>query len=451
MTHLAPRTVRAAPSRTARAALLGLVALFSLTGPARVLTAAAAENWPQYRGPGGLGVSQERGLPTRWGADAGVLWKTPLPGPGHSSPVVWGERVFLTAYRPPKGPSRAQLLVLSVDARTGKMLWEREVPVGQIEPVGGANAPASPTPATDGRRVYVYFGSYGLVCFDFDGRKVWEKPLGAGGGEWGSASSPVLHGGLLLVNSAAGEEGFLLAVDKETGRTVWRVEHERPATSFATPVVWKAAGGEQVVVSGSGHVRGFDPRTGRELWRVAGMPKGAAPTPVYAHGLLYAASNSQPNFIVAIRPGGRGDVTRTHVAWRHDKGVISVPSPVVVGDHLFALRDGGIMTCLDARSGAVVWQERLPARGNYFASPVAAGGRIYVVNEDGEVTVVAAGPVYEPVASNRMGERTMASPAISGGRIFIRTDEHLYCIGGAGGAAPGSPAVADGRRPTANG
>lgn len=420
-----------------RVVRVGLVCL-SLTS-----AGAAAENWPQFRGPGGRGLSAERGLPARWGEGRGVRWKTPLPGPGHSSPVVWGERVFLTAYAPPKEARPGRLLVLCLNALTGKVLWEREVPVGQIERTGGANAPASPTPATDGRRVYVYFGSYGLVSFDFDGRKVWELPLGPFANEWGSASSPVLHGRLLLLNRTHEDGGFLLAVDKETGRTAWRTEHPRATPSFATPFVWEKEGGAEVVVSGSGFVKGFDPRTGRELWRVGGMPDGVAPTPVAAHGLLYVASNSQPNFILAVRPGGRGDVTRTHVAWRHERAVISVPSPLVVGEHLYALRDGGVMTCLEARTGAVLWQQRLPGRGNYFASPVAGDGKIYAVSEEGEVAVVAAGPVYTLIASNRMGERTMATPAVSGSRVLIRTDENLYCVEGVGGggAAEGlSPA-----------
>jgi outer membrane protein assembly factor BamB len=340
--------------------------------------------------------------------------------------VVWGDRIFLTAYGAAGEAGRGRLLVLSLDRLTGKVIWEREVRAARIERVGGANAPATPTPVTDGRRVYVYFGSYGLVCFDFGGRKVWERRLGPCGGEFGSASSPVLHGRLLVLNCTSDAEGFLLAADKESGRTAWRTAHAQPALSFATPFVWGAGAGGQFVLAASGHFKGFDPKTGRELWRVAGAPKGVAPTPVASGGLLYAASNSQPNFVIAIRPGGRGDITGTHVAWRHDKGAVSVPSPLAVGGYLFALRDGGVLTCLDAKSGDVLWQQRLPARGNYFASPVAGDGKVYVVNEEGEVSVVAAKPVYELLATNSMGERTLASPAISGGSIFIRTDEHLY-------------------------
>jgi outer membrane protein assembly factor BamB len=425
MTHFVGRAARAfVPRRVTRATAFWLFLVV-------ITPTAAAENWPQYRGPGGLGVSPEKGLPTKWGAGDGVLWKTKLPGPGHSSPVVWGDRLFLTAYAAAGGANRGRLLVLSVDRLTGKILWEREVRAGQIERMGGANAPATPTPATDGRRVYVYFGSYGLVCFDFEGRKVWEREVAPCGGEFGSASSPVLHGRLLLLNCTSDAGGLLLAADKETGRTVWSAAHAQPALSFATPFVWDTGAGAQIVLVVSGHVKGFDPRTGRESWRVSGFPRGVAPTPVADGGLLYVASNAPPGFIVAIRPGGGGDVTATHVAWRHDKGVVSVPSPLAVGGHLFALRDGGVLTCLDAKTGAVLWQQRLPARGNYFASPVAGDGKVYVVSEEGEVSVVAAKPVYELLATNSMRERTMASPAISAGGIFIRTDEHLYCVKGA--------------------
>jgi len=425
MRHFAGRAAAAAAlRRLARATAFGL--LLIINAPP-----VGAENWPQYRGPGGSGVSAEKGLPAKWGAGGGVLWKTRLPGPGHSSPVVWGERIFLTAFAAAGEPGRGRLLVLCVDVRTGKILWEREVRAGQVERVGGANAPATPTPVTDGRRVYVYFGSYGLVCFDFEGRKVWESPLAPCGGEFGSASSPVLHGRLLLLNCTTDAEGFMLAADRETGRTVWRTPHAQPTLSFATPFVWETGAGEQVVLIVSGHVKGFDPKTGRELWRVGGFPKGVAPTPASAGGLLYAASNAQPGFVVAVRPGGRGDITATHVAWRHDKAVASVPSPLAVGGYLFALKDGGVMSCLDAKSGAVLWQQRLPARGNYFASPVAGDGKVYAVSEEGDVSVIAAKPAYELIATNSMGERTMASPAISAGRILIRTDENLYCVGGA--------------------
>lgn len=388
---------------------------------------ALGDNWPQFRGPRSQGVSAETGLPTQWSAND-ALWKTALPGPGHSSPVIWGNRIFLTAFRK---QGKGQLLALCLDKTTGKILWEREVTAERIEAVHATNSPASPTPATDGRYVYVYFGSYGLVCFDFDGNKIWEKPVGPYPIEWGSASSPIVYGNLVLLNCDTDAEDFLLAVDKNTGKTVWQTSRSNIDRAWPTPVVWNVDGKDQVVVSGSGGVKAYDLQDGRELWIVEGVPKWVGPTPVTAHGLLYVASNGldPQNFIMSIRPGGTGNVTRSHVAWRYERAVSSVPSPVVVGDYLYAVRNGGIVTCLNAKTGARVWQERLPAGGDYYASPVAADGKIYLLSEEGVVTVIAAKPVYQLISSNDMGERCMASPAISDGRIFIRSDSSLFCIG----------------------
>jgi outer membrane protein assembly factor BamB len=399
--------------------------------------AALADNWPQFRGPRSQGLSLETGLPVKWSASSNVRWKTPLPGPGHSSPIVWGERIFLTAFRPEGsmrrlfGSAQGKLLVLCLEKGSGRVLWEREVAAERIEPVHSTNSPASPTPATDGRYLYVYFGSRGLVCFDFDGKKIWENLLGPFPNEWGSASSPVLYGNMVLLNCDTDAEDFLLAVDKNTGKTLWRTSRSEVNRSWPTPFIWHAEGRDEVVVSGSGRVKGYDPRDGRELWSVSGLTTWVTPTPVSAHGLLYVAANGPGgNIIMAIRPGGRGDATRTHVAWRYDRSAPYSSSPVVVGDYLYAVKNGGVMTCLNAKTGALVWQERLPARGEYYASLLAADGKVYALSEGGEVTVVAAKPAFEVLSTNQMGERCMASPAISGGQIFIRTDQHLFCIGG---------------------
>lgn len=396
----------------------------------------AAENWPQFRGPSSLGLSVETNLPVKWSSTANVRWKTPLPGPGHSSPIVWHTRVFVTAYRRPQGlrsyfsSAGGQLSLLALDRETGRIVWERQVPVRQIEETHSTNSPASPTPVTDGTLIYTYFGSFGLVAYDFAGNKVWEKPLGPFPNAWGSASSPVLYGNLLILNCDTDAEDFLLAVDKTTGKTVWRTDRGDVERSWPTPYIWSADGRDEIVVSGSGRVRSYDPKTGRELWSAGGLTQWVAPTPVSAHGLLFVASNGPGgNIIMAIRPGGRGDITRSHVAWRYDRAAPYVPSPVVVGDFLYTVKDGGVMTCLNARTGALVWQQRLPAGGSYYASLVAADGKIYATSEDGVVTVVSAKGVFEPLAANAMGERTMATPAIAGGRIYIRTDENLYAIG----------------------
>jgi outer membrane protein assembly factor BamB len=396
----------------------------------------SAENWPQFRGPGGQGISAETGLPLTWSATANVAWKTRLPGPGHSSPVIWGDRVFLTAFEPDGSvrnwfaASSGRLLVLCLDRRTGRVMWQQPVPARRIESLHATNSPASPTPVTDGRLVIVHFGSAGLFAFTVEGQKVWEVPLGPFPNDWGSASSPLLYGNLVLLNSDTDGEDFLLAVDKQSGRTVWKKDRSDVARSWPTPFVWSPGGRDQIVVSGSRRVTAYDPADGRELWAVDGLTQWVSPSPAAAHGLLFVASNGPGgNVILAIRPGGRGNVTSTHVAWRFTRSAPYNSSPVVNGEYLYVVKNGGVMTCLNARTGTLVWQQRLPAGGDYYASLVAADGRIHATSEDGVTTVLAAKGVYEPLASNAVGERTMATPAISNGQIFIRTDEHLFAIG----------------------
>lgn len=390
------------------------------------LSYALADNWPQFRGPGSQGISRETNLPVKWDASAGVRWKTPLPGPGHSSPVIWGNRVFLTAYNQEK----KQLLALALDKTTGKVLWERVVEAARIEEYHPTNAPASPTPVTDGKLLFVYFGSSGLTAFDFNGNKVWENRFGPFPNEWGSASSPILYNDMLILNVDTDGEDFLLAVNKQTGRNLWKTSRTGVNRSWPTPVVWNGAGRDEIVVSGSGRVKAYDPKDGSELWSVDGLTRWVTPTPVVGHGMIFVASNGPGgNVIMAIKPGGRGNVTSSHVAWRYDKSAPYSSSPVIVGDYLYSVKNGGIMTCLNAKTGEVAWQERLPARGEYYASLLAADGKIYALSEDGEAAVVAAKPTYELLSFNKLGERTMATPSIADGRLFIRSDDNLYCIG----------------------
>jgi hypothetical protein len=396
---------------------------------------AAGDDWPQFRGAR-QGVSLESSLPVEWSSGSGVAWKTPLPGPGHSSPIVSGDRIFLTAFEPTGLLHNliwwrsGRLLVLSLDRATGRVLWQKEVPAGRIEELHSTNAPASPTPVTDGQRVYVHFGSFGLLAFDFEGRKLWEKPLGPFPNDWGSASSPILYGDLLLLNCDTDAEDFLLAVDKATGRTVWKTSRSDVARSWSTPVVWSGDGPDQIVVSGSGRVKGYDPRDGRELWVVDGLTTWVTPTPVTAHGLLFVASNGPGgNVVMAIRPGGSGNVTASHVAWRYDRSAPYSSSPIVLGDRLYLVKNGGVMTCLDARSGRLVWQERLPARGASYASLVGGAGRVYALSEDGDATTLEAGTSFKVLGASALRERTMATPAIAGGRLYIRSDASLFAIG----------------------
>jgi outer membrane protein assembly factor BamB len=404
-----------------------------------------AGNWPQFRGDGG-GISTETGIPVQWSAASNVAWRTPLPGPGHSSPIVWGDRIFLTAFREFPGGSwsitrsmmnmiaqgvsvKGELLVVALDRRSGKVIWERVVAARTIEEIHPTNYPASPTPVTDGTHVYAYFGSYGLVAFDLAGAKVWEKPLGPFPNEWGSASSPVLHGDALILNCDTDGDDFLLSVDKATGRTLWQVKRDS-TRAWPTPAIWTVNGQDQIVVSGSERVIAYDAANGSEIWRVDGMSTWVSPTPIIAQGLLFVTSSGQGgNVTMAIRPGGRGNITATHVAWQNGRAATYVSSPIVVGAYLYTVKGGGVMTCLDAKSGQLMWQVRVPGSGDYYASPVAVDNRIYVISEEGVVSVVAAKPAFELLGSTELGERTMASPAVSGGQMFIRTDTHLWAIG----------------------
>jgi outer membrane protein assembly factor BamB len=394
-----------------------------------------AANWPQFRGPNSHGIASEKNLPVVW-TEREIRWKTPLAGPGHSSPIVWGNRIFLTAFRPDTSISRffgartGKLLVVSIDKNTGKILWETEVPAERIEEVHSTNAPASPTPVTDGRYVYVYFGSKGLLAFDFDGKRIWEVRLGPFPNEWGSASSPILYNNMVILNCDTDADDFLIAVDKNTGKTIWRTSRNGATRSWAVPYIWSAGGKDEIVVSGSGRVRSYDPKDGRELWSAGGLTRWVTPTPVSAHGLLYVASNGPGgNLIMAIKPGGRGDVTNSHVVWRYTGAAPYNASPLVVGAYLYAVRNGGVIVCLDAKTGAQKFLERLPAQGSYYASPVYADGRIYTLSEDGEVTALAPKPELQVLGTSKIGERCMASPAVSDGRIIVRSDKTLYSIG----------------------
>jgi len=401
-----------------------------------------SQNWPQFRGPGSLGVSGEKGLPIRWSSSDNVSWKTPLPGPGHSSPIVWGDRIFLTAFQPTitsrllsyiSSSRDGKLLALCLDRKDGKILWERSVPANAIEQVHSTNSPATPTPVTDGRYVYFYFGSYGLLCYDFSGNKVWEHPLGPFPNEWGSASSPVLYQNMLLLNCDTDGEDFLLALDKNTGKQLWKTSRNGATRAWPTPFVWETGERNEIVVSGSRHVRSYDPVDGKLIWTVDGLTQWVTPTPAAAHGLLFVSANGPGGAIImAIRPGGRGNITGSHVVWRHDRAAPYSTSPVVLGDYLYAVKEGGILICLSAKTGELVYQKRLPATGSYYASPIASEGKIYTLSERGETCVVEEGSEFKVLATNEVGERCMASPAVSRGQIFIRSDSTLFCIGAPG-------------------
>lgn len=414
------------------------------------------QNWPQWRGPDGGGVSTETGLPTDWNDPKNIRWKTPVPGRGHSSPVVWGGRIFLTSsvegpvvpgaeavrhvrkgqeYLHPDsvGANHSYTMkLLCLDADSGKVLWEKTVYEGRVyDNRHKKNTYASSTPATDGKYVVISFEAEGLFCYDFSGKRIWKSSLGriAKGG-MGPGTSPVLYENLAILqcDQEYGEGSFIAAVDKSSGKEVWRAarDHRR---SWATPLLVKTPQRTELVASGAESVVAYDPATGKELWRAPGVESNAIPSPVAGHGLVFVSAGSEAKRVIAIRSGGSGDLTNSpNIAWRYDKGTAYVPSPILYGDYLYLMTDTGALTCLESRTGKLIYQARLPVPARFTASPIAFEGKILIVSEDGDGFVLRAGPVPEVLSVSSLAEPVYASPAVSGGKIFVRGAEHLYCL-----------------------
>lgn len=473
------------PTPATLARLLSLLALLAVAN-------VQASDWPQFRGPNCSGrAPADARLPAEIGPTTHVVWKTELP-PGHSSPAVVGDRVYLTAVR---GDT---LLTLALDRQTGKVLWEATAPGKASEKIHKIGSQAQPSPAADRERVISFFGSCGLLCYDRDGRQLWYRPLGPFKNDFGAGSSPVLHGDWVLLCQDHDQDSFLMALDKRTGATVWRTDRSEFLRGYCTPVIWDVGGRKQVVVSGTLRVTGYDLATGKEVWTVRGIARTICSTPVVGDdGLLYLAGwsaggdadapisvepfasvvkevdrngngtleatelTSGPiaqrftqadldkdgsitareyerfrelfakgqNVVLAVRPGGTGDVTETHVAWRNLKQVPFCASPLYHGGHVFTVKDGGFLSSLDARDGKLLKRDRLPGPGNYYSSPVAGDGKIYLLSEQGRLTVVSADADWRVLASSSFGEDAYATPALADGRIYLRTVGHLYCFG----------------------
>jgi outer membrane protein assembly factor BamB len=403
-------------------ALVWLVILTASTAPGR------AEDWPRWRGPAGNGVSSERSLPVHWSATDNVRWKTAIPGEGFSSPVVCGERAFVTSAFA-HGERRA---LHCLDRGHGTLLWSREVRDRSPERTSASTGYAAATPGTDGRRVVAFFGNAGAVCYDPDGRLLWRRELGSFDTELGLASSPVLDGGrVFLVCDHDGDrftsfDSFLIALDLDTGKTLWKTDRPGLFRSWSTPILVPGAGGKtELVVSGQEQLRGYDPETGKELWRAEGLTGWVAPSPVFGHGLVFATSG-RDGPTLAVRSGGR-------VVWRQPRGGPYVCSPVLSGDFLYVPDERGIITCYEAATGTLRYRERLG--GKFTASPVAGDGKVYCTNEAGTTFVLKAGPHFEVLARNELREDCLASAAVSGGQLFLRTEHHLFCIGAPGGGS----------------
>ena len=468
----------------------------ALSLPAR--PSLALDDWSQFRGTNASGVSDDPGdteLPTNFGPDQNVVWKTPLPA-GHSSPVLTGDRIFVTAHDANK------LFVISLDRTNGKVMWRREVPKPRSQELHKNNSPASPSPVTDGQNVTAFFTDFGLISFDRNGKERWRTPMGPFNNPFGMGSSPILAGDKLLLNCDSETDSFFLAVDKNTGKVKWRVERPDATRGFSTPILFQPAkGGLQVLVAGSLKLSAYEVATGKEVWWIRGLTWQIKPTPVFGRdaiyilgwaggadpgqqedvptfeealkkfdadkdgklstdelqnpkmqkdwreldldrdGLMgrrdweaYRAKRSVQNGLLAYRIDSRkemrGDLTESHFMWRYQKSLPNTPSPLFYKDTLYLMKEGGVLTSLDPATGAVLKQGRLrEAPGDYYSSPVAAGGKIFTVSEEGKVTVLRAGGDWEVLATNDMDDICHATPAIAGGKIYLRTRNMLYCFG----------------------
>ena len=470
--------------------------LVALSLPARPLL--ASDDWSQFRGTNASGVSDDPGdtdLPTNFGPDQNVVWKTPLPA-GHSSPVLTRDRIFVTAHDANK------LFVISLDRGNGKVMWRREVPKPRSQELHKNNSPASPSPVTDGQNVTAFFTDFGLISFDRSGKERWRMPMGPFNNPFGMGSSPILAEDKLLLNCDSETDSFFLAVDKNTGKVKWRVERPDATRGFSTPILFQPAkGGLQVLVAGSLKLSAYEVATGKEVWWIRGLTWQIKPTPVFGpdaiyilgwaggadpgqqedvptfeealkkfdadkdgklstdelqnpkmqkdwreldldhDGLMgrrdweaYRAKRSVQNGLLAYRIDSqkemRGELTESHFMWRYQKSLPNTPSPLFYKDTLYLMKEGGVLTSIDPATGAVLKQGRLrEAPGDYYSSPVAAGGKIFTVSEEGKVTVLRAGGNWEVLATNDMDDICHATPAIAGGKIYLRTRNMLYCFG----------------------
>ncbi|MEX2273288.1 MAG: PQQ-binding-like beta-propeller repeat protein [Vicinamibacterales bacterium] len=385
-----------------------------------------AKYWPRWRGPSGQGLVAGTGYPDRWSATENVRWKTPLATPGNGSPIVWGDRIFLVT----SDDSGARRAISAFNRADGKKLWETFAPDAPVEKVMAKNGYASSTPATDGRLVYAYLGAHGVMAVDFTGTQVWHQPVGSIQAYHGTAGSPLLYKDRLVIYQDQNGGGFVAAFDAKTGARRWTTPRTE-RVGWGTPVAIRAGNRDEIIVSSMRKVYAYHPDTGEVLWTAGGSNVEVIPTPVAGHGLVFASSGrSGPT--LAIRPGGSGDVTATHVAWKEVKGSPFVPSPLLYGNELYLINDmASIATAYDAKAGTVLWQGRLgeAVREGFSASPVGVDGKVFFTNDLGETFVLAAGREFKLLHVNRLDEPVLASPALADRTWYFRTDGHLMAVG----------------------
>ena len=419
--------------------LLAIVVLSSFAG---------AAEWPQFRGPNSSGIGDGK-PPVEFGPSQNVIWKTAV-GSGLSSPIIAKGRVFLTEFDKPT----KQLATLCIDQRMGRILWRRTVAPAEIEKVHDMSSPAAPTPATDGERVYVYFGSYGLVSYDFDGKLLWERRLPLPQNIYGAVASPIIAGDLLVLNHQ-GKDAYLLAVNRRDGKTVWKTDRSKFQYGWSTPVYWRHDGIDEIVVLGGDfepnqRLMAYNLADGAERWWVAGLPPCGKSTPVIGGDMVFFAAPdiildveaekrnperaaqiyaNNASRVMAIRPGGKNEVNQTHVAWTQTKGVPGVPSPLYYNGRLYTVQNGGIVFSRVAKTGELIYSGRTGAMGYYYSSPVAADNKIYIASAEGVVVVLDGGEELKILARNKLDGQILATPAIVDGKIYIRTEGYLYAFG----------------------
>lgn len=409
------------------ALLLGLLS-YSIN-----LSASVAEDWPEFRGLTGQGIAVATNVPMHWNARSNVVWKTAISGEGWSSPVLVNGKIYLTAAV--TDSTNTSLRALCVNAKDGVIQWNVEV--FQPDPEAAQvmhkkNSLASPTVIVRDGKIYVHFGHLGTAALDLSGKILWRQAELKYSPMHGNGGSPALVGDALVFSCDGETDPFLVALDAKTGAVRWKTSRDSTASrkfSFSTPLAIEVDGATQIISPTSGFVAGYDPKDGREIWRVR-YPEGFSivARPVFAHGLLFISSSYMKPVLYAIKPAGaKGDATETHLVWKHDKGVPNTSSPIVVGDEIYFVSDSGIATCLNARTGALYWSERLG--GGFSASPICVEGRLYFQNEEGVGTVLKAGKTFEVLAKNDLGERTLASPAVTDGAIFLRSKSQLWRLG----------------------
>ena len=425
-----------------RRACIPLLAFVTLAG------AADRPWWPQFRGPDSAGIGEGK-PPVEFGPGQKLVWKTAV-GSGISSPAIWERRIFLTEF----DRASHQLATLCIDRITGKVLWRRPVTAAEIEKVHEISNPAAPTPATDGERVYAYFGSYGLAAYDFDGKLQWEMPLPPAENPYGEAASPIIAGDLLVINHQ-GKDAYLLAINRRNGKIVWKTDRSRYKFGWSTPVHWRHGGIDEIVVLGGDfqpnqRLMAYNTLDGAERWWVAGLPPCGKSTPVAGGGLLFfaapdiilepAAIKRNPeraeqfyaknaSRVTAVRPGGKGELSESGIAWSEHKGVPGVPSPLYYKGRLYTFLNGGIVYCREAETGKLLYSGRLGALGDYYSSPVAADDKIYIASAEGEVVVLGAGDELKVLARNKLDSGILATPALLDNKIYVRTENLLYAFG----------------------